>query len=79
MRVHVNPEHCQGHGRCAVIAAEVFEIDDLGYASVLTAFQAVPAHLREQVLLAVKSCPEGAITMDSTNQGDCAGGHVGPN
>lgn len=62
MRVHVNPERCQGHGRCAVIAAEVFEIDDLGYASVLAAVQDVPG-LREQVLLAVDSCPEGAITM----------------
>ena len=32
MRVHVDPEKCQGHNRCYALAPELFDVDDLGYA-----------------------------------------------
>src|SRR4051794_35394352 len=30
MRVHVDDERCEGHGRCYATAPEVFDADDLG-------------------------------------------------
>ena len=33
MRVHVDPEKCQGHNRCYALAPELFDVDDLGYAT----------------------------------------------
>ena len=35
MRVHVDPEKCQGHNRCYALAPELFDVDDLGNASEL--------------------------------------------
>ena len=32
MRVHVDPEKCQGHNRCYALAPELFDVDDLGNA-----------------------------------------------
>ena len=33
MRVHVDSEKCQGHNRCYAIAPELFDVDDLGFAT----------------------------------------------
>ena len=33
MKVHVDSEKCQGHNRCYAIAPELFDVDDLGYAT----------------------------------------------
>jgi ferredoxin len=30
MKVHVDEERCEGHGRCYALAPAVFEPDDLG-------------------------------------------------
>src|SRR3954471_13301223 len=30
MKVHVDPDRCEGHGRCYATAAELFEADDIG-------------------------------------------------
>ena len=32
MKVKVDQEKCQGHNRCFVVASELFELDDYGYA-----------------------------------------------
>ena len=34
MRVRVDPDKCQGHNRCIVVAPEVFTADELGYSHV---------------------------------------------
>ncbi|MGQ0804771.1 MAG: cytochrome P450 [Actinomycetota bacterium] len=60
MRVHVDPEKCQGHNRCSALAPELFEIDDYGYASEVND-GAVPEGLEEKARLAVANCPEYAI------------------
>src|SRR5215813_9807987 len=31
LRVHVNPDKCQGHNRCKAIAPELFELDEKAY------------------------------------------------
>jgi ferredoxin len=32
MKIKVDQEKCQGHNRCFVVASELFELDDYGYA-----------------------------------------------
>ena len=62
MRVHVDPEKCQGHNRCYAIAPELFEVDDEGNASELND-GVVPESLEEKARLAVANCPEYAISI----------------
>jgi ferredoxin len=60
--VSIDPERCQGHGRCYELAREVFGADDEGYGVVL-GDGAVPADLRERARLAELNCPESAIDL----------------
>ena len=62
MRVHVDPERCQGHNRCYAIAPELFEVDAEGNAHELND-GVVPAPLEEKARLAVANCPEYAISI----------------
>lgn len=63
MKVHVDPNLCQGHNRCHVLAPELFDIDDEGYASA-AGDGVVPTELADKADLAVDNCPEQAITLD---------------
>jgi ferredoxin len=60
VRVHVDAEKCQGHNRCYAIAPELFDVDDLGYATEL-GDGTVPPDLAEKARMAVANCPEFAI------------------
>ena len=61
MKVHVDPERCQGHTLCAMIAPEVFRLDDVdGHSSAIDG--EIPADLEAQVIEAIRSCPEQAIS-----------------
>jgi ferredoxin len=60
MRIVLDNEKCQGHGRCYSLAPDVFDSDDEGYA-VLKVDGEVPAGLEEQAQLAADNCPEYAI------------------
>ncbi|MDA0635848.1 ferredoxin [Nonomuraea sp. CA-218870] len=62
MRVQINPERCQGHGRCYDIAPGLFGEDAEGYGTVL-GDGAVPPDERRTARLAVSNCPESAITL----------------
>ena len=62
MKIHVDQEKCQGHNRCFVVAGELFELDDYGYAHELNDGE-VPPELEEKARLAVANCPEQAITI----------------
>ena len=63
LRVHVDPERCQGHNRCYAIAPELFELDDLGNAREV-ADGLVPPELQDKARLAVANCPEEAISVE---------------
>jgi len=63
MKVHVDPDRCEGHGRCYALAAAVFQPDDLGNAEVV-GDGTVPAGEEERARLAAANCPELAITID---------------
>ncbi|WP_166903985.1 ferredoxin [Mycobacterium sp. DL440] len=60
MKAEVDTSRCQGHTLCAMIAPEIFELDDTdGHAQV--AVDAVATEYHEHVHEAVRSCPEQAI------------------
>ena len=62
MRVSIDAERCQGHGRCFNLAPTVFGFDDLGNGVVLVdAPEGEDARLAR---LAEANCPEHAITVE---------------
>jgi ferredoxin len=63
MKVHVDPDKCQGHNRCFAIAPELFDVDDLGQAHEIGDGD-VPSGLEEKARLAVANCPEFAISIE---------------
>ena len=62
MRIQFDREACQGHNRCYLLAPELFDVDDEGYAVPLVEGE-VPEELREKAELAADNCPEYAITL----------------
>lgn len=62
MRVHVISEKCQGHNRCYALAPELFDVDDLGYATEIGDGE-VPPGMEDAARLAVANCPENAIEL----------------
>ena len=62
MRVRVDADKCQGHNRCIQIADELFDVDDYGDAHERDD-GVVPPELEEKARLAVKNCPELAISI----------------
>ena len=63
MRIRFDRDPCQGHNRCYILAPELFDTDDEGYA-VLRVQGTVPADLEEKARLAADNCPEFAIEID---------------
>lgn len=62
MHVTVDPERCQGHTLCAMIAPDMFELDEVdGHSSPVT--ETVPAGQEDNVTEAARSCPEQAIAI----------------
>ncbi|WP_081236701.1 ferredoxin [Streptomyces viridosporus] len=59
MKVHADTARCQGHGRCALLAPDVFDVDDDGKVVVLLAD--VGDDHAADVREAVTSCPEAAL------------------
>ena len=62
MKVSVDKELCVGHGRCYDVAPELFEDDDEGYA-VIRGDGSVPPGQADAARLAVRLCPERAVTV----------------
>ena len=63
MRVRIDPEACQGHGRCYALAPEVFASDDDGFGTVVA--DPVPPGLEERAELAGRNCPEQAVAVEA--------------
>jgi len=63
VRITLDREACQGHNRCYLLAPELFDVDDEGYA-VLRVDGDVPPELEEKARLAVDNCPEYAIAIE---------------
>lgn len=61
MRVEIDPDLCQGHGRCTLLASEVFDTDEDGY-GIVTDSGAASLHA-DEVKNAIANCPESAIRL----------------
>jgi ferredoxin len=59
MRIVVDLELCQGHAQCEDVAPDIFEVDDNGFARVLSDSPGESA--RRRVEEAVRRCPADAI------------------
>jgi ferredoxin len=62
VKVQINADTCQGHGRCYDIAPDLFGEDEEGYGTVF-GDGTVPSGQEEQARLAVANCPERAISL----------------
>lgn len=63
MKVVIDPDLCQGQGRCFSIAPTIFEFDDLGNGVVIGDGTLTSATL-ELAQLAQANCPEHAISIE---------------
>ena len=59
--VTINGDRCQGHGRCALIAPHLFDVDDSGLGVVLV--DRVASTDLADVEEAILTCPENAIAV----------------
>ena len=62
MKVRIDSELCQGHGRCYDLAPGIFGDDDEGYGQVL-GDGILPPGEEQAARLAVANCPERAIEL----------------
>lgn len=63
MRITLDTEACQGHGRCYALAPDLFDTDDDGYAVLLVDGE-VPPGAEAAARLAADNCPEYAISVE---------------
>jgi len=66
MRVRIDAERCQGHGRCYALAPELFAADEIGDGVVIGDGRVEAAAL-DRARLAVANCPEQAITIEEAD------------
>ena len=63
MKIIADHDTCQGHARCQESCPELFATDDqLGKVVIL--LDQVPERLQSAAHLVVRSCPEGALSID---------------
>jgi ferredoxin len=72
VKVWVDPQRCQGHTLCSMIAPDSFELDDIeGHSSAVS--EKVAPDQEDAVREAAHSCPEQAIfiTEDASTDAEC--------
>ena len=62
-RLVVDGEKCQGHNRCRLLAPELIDVDDHGFAHA-KGDGAVPPEQLPKAQLAVRNCPEFALQLE---------------
>jgi len=62
VRIVLDTERCQGHGRCYVLAPDLFDADEYGHCVVLTG--EVPAGKEGDARTGVENCPEQALALE---------------
>jgi ferredoxin len=62
MRLVLDRERCQGHGRCYSTAPDAFEPDEEGYAVLIA--PDVAGSDRDRAIAVARSCPERAISVE---------------
>ena len=67
MKIRLDSKRCTGHGRCYVLAPEVFDEDERGRC--VLKLETVPAQLQESARKGVEGCPEYALSVASADEG----------
>jgi ferredoxin len=62
VKIRIDVERCQGHGRCYDLAPGLFGEDDEGYGRALDG-GTVPSGREHDARLAMANCPERAIEL----------------
>ena len=62
MRIRLDTERCQGHGRCYTLAPDLFDSDDLGHCVLLV--ETVPPGSEDDARNGVDNCPEQALSLE---------------
>jgi ferredoxin len=62
MRISIDPERCEGHGRCWENAPRLVEDDEAGR-GLVRGDGIVTPELEEQARAAVRACPERAVVL----------------
>jgi ferredoxin len=62
VKVQIDSDRCQGHGRCYDLAPDLFGADDEGYGQVRGDGLVSPDR-KQQARLAAANCPESAVTV----------------
>jgi ferredoxin len=62
VKLQIDSDRCQGHGRCYDLAPDLFGDDDEGFGKVLVD-GIVPPDKDREARLAVANCPERAIDL----------------
>lgn len=62
MKIRIDKERCQGHGRCYTLAPELVEADDLGSGQEI-GDGSVAAGLEASARKAEANCPESAVLL----------------
>ena len=70
LTVKIDADKCQDHARCHALAADLFELDEFGNASVRGSGQ-IPAALEDQAWIARANCPELAVEI--IEEGEASG------
>ena len=60
MKVRIDRDRCEGHGRCHALAPGLFELDDFGHATALADGNVTPG-MEDKARLAAANCPEYAV------------------
>ncbi len=61
LKVSVDTDICSGHGRCYVLAPDVFGADDRGHCEIIS--EIVDDALADKARIGQANCPEGAISV----------------
>lgn len=62
MHIRLDAERCQGHGRCYVLAPDLFDADDYGHCVLLV--DEIPAGREDDARSGVENCPEQALSLE---------------
>jgi ferredoxin len=62
VKLQIDSDRCQGHGRCYDLAPDLFGADDEGYGLVLGDGLVSPER-EQEARLAAANCPESAVTV----------------
>ncbi|MEY2422009.1 MAG: ferredoxin [Acidimicrobiaceae bacterium] len=65
MKVRIDADRCEGHGRCYVLAPELFEPDEIGNSHERGSGEVEP-QCKERAFLAARNCPEHAVIIEES-------------